>query len=129
MPIFETVITVEAKHLYDLMHVNNVHYVLRVQDFAELHWERNATNSILKRYFWVLTTHFIEYKNSAFLGDKIHVKTYVPKYKGAVCHRVVEITNKTTNTLLATSETKWCLIDAETKRPTRITKEISELFE
>lgn len=129
MPIFETVITVETKHLDDLLHVNNVHYVQWVQDVAKLHWERNATDSILERYFWVLTTHFIEYKNSAFLGDSIHVKTYVPKYKGAVCHRIVEITNKTTNTLLATSETKWCLIDAETKRPTRITKEISELFE
>ena len=72
---------------------------------------------------------FLGTKNSAYLGDKLLVKTYVSKYKGAVCHRIVEITNKTTNTLLATSETKWCLIDAETKRPTRITKEISVLFE
>ncbi|PKQ44590.1 acyl-CoA thioesterase [Confluentibacter flavum] len=129
MSVFESVITVKKSHLDDILHVNNVHYVQWVQDVAKLHWESNATEAILKRYFWVLITHFIEYKNSAFLGDTINVKTYVAKYKGAVCHRVVEITNKTTNTLLATSETKWCLIDAETKRPTRITKEISELFE
>lgn len=129
MSVYETVLTVEENHLDDLFHVNNVHYVQWVQDIAKLHWETNATPTILNRYFWVLTTHFIEYKNSAFLGDIIHVKTYVSKHKGAVCHRIVEITDKTTNTLLATSETKWCLIDAETKRPTRITKEIAELFE
>lgn len=129
MSIFESVITVEKNHLDDLFHVNNVHYVQWVQDVAKLHWENNGTETVLKKYFWVLITHFIEYKNPAFLGDLINVKTYVPKYKGAVCYREVEITNKTTNTLLAKSETKWCLIDAETKRPTRITKEISDLFE
>ena len=129
MSIFETVITVENNHLDDLFHVNNVHYVQWVQDIAKLHWDTNATPSVLERYFWVLTTHFIEYKSSAYLGDKLLIKTYVSKYKGAVCHRIVEITNTSTNALLATSETKWCLIDAETKRPTRITKEIAVLFE
>jgi|SRR5690606_19425025 acyl-CoA thioester hydrolase len=129
MSIFETVFTVEEKHIDDLLHVNNVHYVQWVQDIAKLHWDTNATESIRSRYFWVLTTHYIEYKNSALLGDLINVKTYVSKYKGAVCHRIVEITDKTTNMLLATSETKWCLISTETKRPTRITKEIAELFE
>lgn len=129
MPIYETILTVEEKHLDDILHVNNVHYVQWVQDIAKLHWERNATEAILKKYFWVLTTHTIDYKNSAFLGDTILVRTYVSKYKAAVCHRIVEIIDKTTDTLLATSETKWCLIDNDTKRPTRITKEIAELFE
>ena len=129
MPVFESVFTVEEKHLDDIQHVNNVHYVQWVQDIAKLHWDRNATPSIQERYFWVLTTHLIEYKNSALLGDLINVRTYVSKYQGAVCHRIVEITDKTTNMLLATSETKWCLISTETKRPTRITREIAELFE
>jgi acyl-CoA thioester hydrolase len=129
MQTFESHITVNQSHIDDLLHVNNVHYVQWVQDIAKLHWESNGTKTVLNNYFWVLISHFIEYKNSAFLGDVIEVKTYIKKYEGAACYRIVEISNKTTHTLLAKSETKWCLMDAETKRPTRITKEISELFE
>ncbi|WP_111309817.1 acyl-CoA thioesterase [Confluentibacter sediminis] len=128
MQIFESKLTVNESHIDDLSHVNNVHYVQWVQDIAKLHWESNATQTILDKYFWVLITHFIEYKNSALLNDNIKVKTYIKKYEGAACYRIVEISNAHTNKLLAKSETKWCLMDGETKRPTRITQEISDLF-
>ncbi len=128
MQTFESKITVNQSHIDDLSHVNNVHYVQWVQDIAKLHWESNATETVLNKYFWVLITHFIEYKNSALLNDDIKIKTYIKKYEGAACYRIVEISNAYTNKLLAKSETKWCLMDAETKRPTRITQEISDLF-
>jgi len=74
------------------------------------------------------TNHCIEYKNEAFLNESIKLKTYIKKYSGATCTRVVEITNNQSNTVLALSETKWCLINAKTKRPARITSEITDLF-
>jgi len=125
---YTTTFKVEVAHLDEHLHVNNVNYVQWVQDIAKKHWETAASKKVLKNYFWVLTSHCIEYKNEAFLNDTIEVKTYVSQHKGAVSIRVVEIYNKKTNALLASSETKWCLIDLKTKRPTRITQGISELF-
>ena len=99
-----------------------------VQDVAKMHWQSHAPANILENYFWVMLNHCIEYKNEALLNDRIKLKTYIKKYSGATCTRVVEISNNQSNALLAKSETKWCLMNAQTKRPARITTEISDLF-
>ena len=71
--------------------------------------------------------------NKNDIDDLNHVNNvtyvqWVKKYSGATCTRVVEISNNQSNALLAKSETKWCLMNAQTKRPARITTEISDLF-
>ncbi len=121
-------LTVTKSHIDEHNHVNNVHYVQWVQDIAKAHWETNASTAILKNYYWVLITHFIEHKTEALLNDIIEIKTFISESRGATCIRNVEIFNATTNKLLAKSETKWCLIDLKTKRPSRITPDIEALF-
>ena len=128
MQILESTLKVKKSDLDDLNHVNNVHYVQWVQDIAKGHWTQVATKEILDHYFWVMINHCIAYKNSALLNDTIHIKTYIKNSKGPISTRIVEITNHKTNLLLATSETKWCLINKKTNRPTRITSEIIGLF-
>lgn len=128
MQIFEKTITVTKDDLDQLNHVNNVRYVQWVQDIAEEHWLQNTTQDILNSYFWVLVSHHIEYKSQAVLGDQLHVKTYVSKSEGVTSIRHVEIYNLKNDKLVTKSETKWCFMDAKTKRPTRITPEIAELF-
>lgn len=126
MQVFETFITVTSKDLDELNHVNNVQYVQWVQDVAKQHWQTGVPKDIQNNYFWVMLNHYIEYKNPALLGDTLKIKTYVSAYKAATCTRVVEISHN--NLLMAKSQTNWCLIKAQTKRPVRITKEISNLF-
>jgi acyl-CoA thioester hydrolase len=128
MQTFETLITVNKNDLDELNHVNNIRYVEWVQEIAKQHWLKNASSETLDNYFWVMTNHCIEYKNSAFLHDTLKLKTYIKNSKGAISTRIVEITNNETNQLLAKSETKWCLISMKTKRPVRIAPEITELF-
>ena len=128
MNIFEKTITVSKEDIDDLNHVNNVCYVQWVQDIAKEHWLTYATKSILDTYSWFLVNHFIEYKNQALLGDKLLIKTYVPKVEGVSTTRHVEIINTETNQLIVKSKAKWCLIDNKTQRPTRITSEIATLF-
>lgn len=111
-----------------LNHVNNVKYVQWVNDVAEAHWLQNASDSIKKKYFWVLISHTIDYKKSAYLKDEILVKTYVKNSEGVKSTRIVEIYNKNTQDILATSETKWCLLNTKTQKPTRITEELKTLF-
>ncbi len=129
MQIFEKTITVIESDLDQLNHVNNVRYVQWVQDMAEAHWLQNATKSILNDYFWVLVSHHIEYKSQAVLGDTLKLKTYVTKSEGLFSYRQVEIYNASNNKLLVQSETKWCLMNLQTKRPTRIPHELATLFD
>jgi len=127
--IFEKTITVSQDDIDELNHVNNVRYVQWVQDIAKEHWLAYATKDILETYSWFLVNHYIEYKSQALLGDKLLIKTYVPKVEGVSTIRHVEITNVKTNKLIVSSKTKWCLINTKTQRPTRIIPEIAELFD
>ncbi|NRB59177.1 MAG: thioesterase family protein [Winogradskyella sp.] len=129
MQIFEKTITVSKDDLDQLNHVNNVRYVQWVQDMAEAHWLKNASEDIRNSYFWVLVQHTINYKDEAVLGDVLNLKTFVSKSEGITSIRHVEIYNSKTGKHLVTSETKWCLMAINSKRPTRITEEIVTLFQ
>lgn len=128
MQIFEKTITVSKDHIDDLNHVNNVRYVQWVQDIAKEHWLTYATKDLLETYSWFLVNHFIEYKSQALLGDKLLLKTFVPKVEGVSTIRHVEIINAKTEQLIVSSKAKWCLINSKTQRPTRITPELAKLF-
>ena len=129
MNTFETTLEVTKEYIDDLNHVNNVHYVQWVQDIAKAHWQSKASVDLQTKYSWFLLSHFIEYKGAAFLNDIINLKTYIAKAEGVKYTRIVEMYNARTNKLLAKSETKWCFMNAKTQRPTRIPKEIVDLFD
>ncbi len=128
MQTYQKKITVRPDDLDQLNHVNNVRYVKWVQDIAEEHWLKNASTVILNSFYWVLLKHTISYKSSAMLQETILNKTYVKETEGVTSTRMVEMYNAKTNKLIVTSETHWCLISAETKKPTRISDEIASLF-
>jgi len=62
------------------------------------------------------------------LGDTILIKTYVESSEGVSSIRKVEMHNQSSNKPIIISETKWCLIDKKTNRPSRISSEIAEMF-
>lgn len=128
MKVYETQIIVTKDDLDELNHVNNIRYVQWVNDVAKLHWQRNASEDLLKNYFWVVLSHHITYKSSAFLNDVLTVKTFVKKSEGVKSSRIVEIYNTNTKKLIIQSETIWCLMQKKTNRLTRIPSEIIKLF-
>jgi len=128
MTVFELTHTVISEDLDDLMHVNNVRYVQWVQDIAKAHWEAATTPLQQHDNIWVLVSHHIDYKAAAKLNDEIHLKTYVTRSEGVTSTRLVEMYHKGTKRLIVKSETKWCLLDALTKKPKRITAEIVDVF-
>ncbi len=129
MKIFTNTIQVIPSDLDDLKHVNNVRYVQWIQDIAKAHWNSEATKEMLNAYFWVVLNHNIDYKSSAVLHDFINIKTFVQDAEGVTSTRIVEMYHSETNQLIVRSETKWCLMDARTKRPVRIPKELQHLFD
>ena len=124
----EKEITVSKNDLDDLNHVNNVIYIHWVQEIAKEHWKSLVSNEIIKNYYWVLLEHQIKYLNPALLNDKIMIKTYIEKTEGIRSNRIVEIYNRNNDKLLVKSKTIWCLINAKTNKPNRITDEIRKAF-
>ena len=126
--VFTHKITVTEDDLDDLNHVNNVRYVQWIQDIAKHHWEVRATEDLKKTFFWVVIRHEIDYKKQAFLGDEIVVETYVGETTFVTSERFVNIRNSETGEILVAAKSNWCLLDTETKRPTKINEELRNVF-
>ncbi|MEP0211928.1 MAG: acyl-CoA thioesterase [Cellulophaga sp.] len=128
MKIYNKTITVTADDLDDLNHVNNVRYLQWVQDISKEHWQASASKEIQNNHMWVVSTHFLEYKSAAVLNDIIKVKTCIKKSEGAISIRIVEMRNAETNKLILKSKTEWCLLNAKSLKPIRVSEKIKNIF-
>lgn len=128
MQHYEKILTVSIDDLDDLEHVNNVRYVQWIQDISKEHWQSYASVEIQNEVVWVVMNHNITYKSAAVLNDVIKIQTHIVQSKGATSIRAVEMYNAKTNQLLLRSKTEWCLLNAKTLRPTRISDEIKAVF-
>ncbi len=117
---------VSNAHLDEQKHVNNVVYVQWIQDVAVSHWQNLVSQEIQDRFTWFLLRHEIDYKQQGFENDEITVSTWVGEATKITCFRYTEI--KRGETLLAKAKSNWCMVDTQTKKPTRITDEIREKF-
>ncbi|MDX1604101.1 MAG: acyl-CoA thioesterase [Salinimicrobium sediminis] len=120
--------TVMEEDLDDLKHVNNVIYVQWIQDIAKEHWEVRATEKLKKNFIWVVIRHEIDYKKQAFLNDDILIETYVGETTFVTSERFVNIKNAETGEILVAAKSMWCLLDADSKRPTKITDDLRQVF-
>ena len=120
--------TVAREDLDDLQHVNNVRYVQWIQDIAKEHWEVRATDQLKKDFIWVVIRHEIDYKKQAFLGDELLIETFVGETTFVTSERFVNIKDAKTGDILVAAKSMWCLLDADTKRPTKITEELRTVF-
>jgi len=109
-----------------LNHVNNVVYLQWVNNIAERHWSILSNDEVNKKYFWVAIRHEIDYLQQAFLDDEITVYTWIGETGGVKSIRNVHVYRD--ETLLVKTKTIWCLIDANTLKPTRINQDITNLF-
>ncbi len=128
LPIFELTRQVEPSEIDGQNHVNNVVYVQWANDIAVAHWENVGTDEMLESIDWVLLKHTIEYKQPAFLGDNILLRTQVGRATNVKYQRFIEMYNADNMQLLAKSLTDWCALDKSGK-PTRITQVMRDRFE
>jgi acyl-CoA thioester hydrolase len=121
---FQHMIRVPVTDIDELGHVNNVNYVRYVQEVAAAHWNAATSKTLRGQYAWVVLRHEIDYKNPAFLNEEIIGQTWVGEHTGARFDRFVKLTSASSRKVLAEAKTTWCMLDARTMRPTRITEEI-----
>ncbi len=126
--VFTQQFTVAASAIDARGHVNNLKYLEWCLKAAEAHWERNAPPEIQQRYVWYVLHHSVDYKASAFEGEELEAQTWVFSTEGVKSERHYRIFRKKDSKTLVEAKTIWCLLDAKSQRPTKITDEIRNLF-
>ena len=126
--VFTLQITVTAQNIDDRNHVNNLAYLAWCMDAAEQHWAKNSTPVMRQNYLWYVLHHDIHYKAAAFLNEQLTLKTWVSSNNGVRSVRSFTITRAQDDTVLVAAKTTWCLLNANTQKPTKITDEICNLF-
>jgi acyl-CoA thioester hydrolase len=122
MTVFQTNYSVEASHIDELNHVNNVVYLQWIQDISNLHWTQLKKGVDTAAYAWVVIRHEIDYAGQALLGDAIVAKTWVGKTGGIRSIRHVEFYKE--NKLIVKAQTTFCLVNSKNFKPTRITDQL-----
>ncbi len=117
---------IEKSDIDEHRHANNVAYLRWIQDVAVAHWQA-ATFEMQKSFTWFVLRHEIDYKKRAFENEEITATTWVGAATKVKCERFTTI--KRGAEILASGKSVWCLLDAKTNKPTRITSELRELFE
>ena len=120
---------VPASAIDGMNHVNNVTYLQWCLEGAEAHWVNRASVELRTAFVWVVLHHYIEYKNPAFEGDELELRTWVTSAEGVKSERQYSITRLRDNKEIVSAKTLWCLLDAKTQKPTKIQEEIRTLFQ
>jgi acyl-CoA thioester hydrolase len=126
--VFTKRIVVPASAIDSRNHVNNLYYLQWCLEAAEAHWERNASEKLRAAYIWYVLHHSIDYKAPAFEGEELTVETWVTTAEGVRSERRYKIYRTVDSKILAEAKTLWCLLDAKSQKPTKITDEIRTLF-
>lgn len=107
-------------------HVNNSVYLKWVQEAVIRYWESLAPAEAVARHLWVALSHEIKYRRPAFLDDLVVADVVADKVEGARALFTTVI--KRGEVVLAEVKSSWCCLDAVTRRPARLARDIAERF-
>jgi len=108
-------------------HVNNVVYLRWVQEMAIAHWASRIEPARATLWAWVVLRHEIEYRRALLPGETATATTWVGERRGPRFIRYVRIDGPD-GEVCAQAQSEWCLIDAATRRPTRVPDWMVERF-
>lgn len=112
-------------------HVNNVQYIQWMQDAAMAHsseqdWPQERYSAIGRT--WVIRSHTIEYRHSAYLGETIAVLTWVADFHKFRSLRKYRFIRPSDETVLAIAETLFIFCDLLTGKPMAIPPEVRDAY-
>ncbi|WP_312162583.1 thioesterase family protein [Phenylobacterium sp.] len=126
--VFSLQFTPSASDIDANGHVNNVVYVRWIQDMATSHWASRQPADEQARWAWIVLRHEIDYRRALMPGETATARTWVAEAaEGPRFDRFVRIDGPD-GAMCAQARTVWCMIDAASGRPKRVTPEIIERF-
>lgn len=107
-------------------HVNNSVYLRWVQEAVVAYWEKVAPAEAVAAHLWVALKHEITYRRPAFLDDLVVADVIAEHVQGARTFFSTVI--KRGEEVVAEVKSSWCCLDAVTKRPARLAKDVVARF-
>lgn len=107
-------------------HVNNAAYLKWVQAAVISHWQRLAPPEAVAAHLWIALKHEITYRKPAFLADEVVATVHLEavRRESAFYETVIRRGEE----VLARVKSRWCCLDASTRRPVRLAAHIVERF-
>jgi acyl-CoA thioester hydrolase len=118
----------EPRDIDELGHVNNAVYLVWAQQIAVAHWATAAGRGLIEKHLWVVLRHEIDYRDPVLISDEVEVRTWLGRADGPRFARHIDIRKKGSSRFSAKVLSDWCLLDAASRRPMRVTSEILEAF-
>ena len=107
-------------------HVNNSVYLKWVQDAVVRFWETVAPSDAVARHLWVALQHQITYRRPAFLDDLVVADVMADGMAGARAMFTTVI--RRGEDVLAEVKSTWCCLDAASRKPARLARDIAARF-
>ncbi|MHA6721078.1 acyl-CoA thioesterase [Sphingomonas sp. RS6] len=123
---FEFRVDVEQSDIDFMGHVNNASYLKWVQAAVVSHWQALAPVEAVAEHLWVALKHEITYRRPAFLDDDVVATVLLEKVQGA--RAFYETIIRRGSEVLAEVKSSWCCLDAETRRPARLARDVIDHF-
>jgi acyl-CoA thioester hydrolase len=124
--MFSYPITIDRVDIDHMGHVNNAVYLRWVQDAVVRYWETVAPAEAVAQHLWVALKHEISYRKPAFFADGVVAEVIAERIQGARSFFSTVI--KRGEEVLAEVQSSWCCLDATTRRPARLAREVVERF-
>ena len=107
-------------------HVNNAVYLKWVQEAVIDYWSTVAPPAAVAQHLWVALKHEITYLKPTFLQDIVVAEVIAEKVEGA--RAMFTTVLRRGDEVLSEIKSSWCCLDAVTKRPARLAREIAGKF-
>jgi acyl-CoA thioester hydrolase len=124
--MYRHVITIEPADIDHMGHVNNAVYLRWVQEAVVRYWETVAPVEAVAQHLWVALKHEISYRKPAFLDDGLTAEVLAEGVRGA--RTFFSTIFKRGEDVLAEAKSSWCCLDAATKRPARLARDVADRF-
>lgn len=113
----------------ELGHVNNAVYLRWAQEIAIRHWSEVATLEMKQNLVWVVLRHEVDYRDAVLPGDAVIARTWLGPARGPRFDRFVDIRKPGAVRAAASVRSTWCMLEAATRRPRRVGKDILDAFQ
>jgi acyl-CoA thioester hydrolase len=124
--MFRHVVAIEPEDIDHMGHVNNAVYLKWVQEAVVDYWKSVAPPSAVAQHLFVALRHEITYFRPTFLQDVVVAEVIAEKMEGA--RAFFRTIVRRGDEVLSEIQSCWCCLDAATKRPHRLARDIVRRF-
>jgi acyl-CoA thioester hydrolase len=126
MAVFRHPVAIEPADIDHMGHVNNAVYLKWVQEAVVDYWRSIAPPEAVAGHLWVALKHEITYRRPTFLQDNVVAEVIAEKVEGARAYFTTIV--RRGEEVLSEIKSSWCCLDAVTKRPARLARDVVGRF-